>query len=537
MNGFHSKRLALIDDGSIDQVDAPPTRKMGRQMASHGFLRALKNHGVGAPQILKAKLPSNLLRDPAPKWEALFVGDPNIGLFATERLWGDTRRYSIIGITHTLSTPAPLRILADLPQAPLHPWDALICTSTAARSAVETIWNYKDELCRCRGGQPATKPQLPIIPLGVETADFSPQCSRRDARRRLRLPDDAFVVLWTGRLELHCKAHHGATFRALAHAAEACTERPWVLLMYGTAVMPTIPPALHEAAASLCPTVDVRLLDGHDLNLGALARAASDSFLSLVDCLQETFGLTPIEAMASRLPVVASDWNGYRDTVDDGRTGFRIPTQSFEPGWDDLQLQQLALEETALDPVSARISSQIGVDVEAAGAALVRLAKSPEMAVAMGCLGERRAREHYDWSAVLQRYSELLDELQERRQHAMADPSLAPLANQRPIPALAQIFTAWPSSTIDANTAVQACGNALDLHHHLGLAMARIYRRELPPPALIENTFRHLQAQGTTSLNQLNNLANPDLSAAEVKRLPEAFGWLLKHGFAEVAQP
>ena len=133
--------------------------------------------------------------------------------------------------------------------------------------------------------------------------------------------------------------------------------------------------------------------------------------------------------------------------------------------------------------------------------------------------------------------AELLDELQERRQHAMADPSLAPLANQRPIPALAQIFTAWPSSTIDANTAVQACGNALDLHHHLGLAMARIYRRELPPPALIENTFRHLQAQGTTSLNQLNNLANPDLSAAEVNRLPEAFGWLLKHGFAEVAQP
>ena len=75
---------------------------------------------------------------------------------------GDTRRYSIIGITHTLSTPAPLRILADLPKHPFTP-GCPICTSTAARSAVETIWNYKDELCRCRGGQPATKPQLPII--------------------------------------------------------------------------------------------------------------------------------------------------------------------------------------------------------------------------------------------------------------------------------------------------------------------------------------------------------------------------------------
>ena len=99
--------------------------------------------------------------------------------------------------------------------------------------------------------------------------------------------------------------------------------------MYGTAVMPTIPTALIEAAAELCPNVEVRLLDGHNLSIGALARAASDAFLSLVDCLQETFGLTPVEAMASRLPVVASDWNGYRDTVVDGRTGFCIPTQSF----------------------------------------------------------------------------------------------------------------------------------------------------------------------------------------------------------------
>ena len=94
--------------------------------------------------------------------------------------------------------------------------------------------------------------------------------------------------------------------------------------------------------------------------------------------------------MASRLPAratgmaIATPWSKVR-------TGFRIPTQSFEPGWNDLQLQQLAYQDPALDPVSARISSQIGVDVAAAGDALARLAKSPEMAVAMGCLGEQRA--------------------------------------------------------------------------------------------------------------------------------------------------
>ena len=535
MSQFLSKRLAIIDDNSIDKVDAIPTRKMGRQMASHGFRRALTIHGGGNPQSIKASLPSTYLREAAPKWEALFTGDPNLGPFADERLWGDPRRFSLIGITHTLSTPAPLRILADLPQTPLHTWDALICTSAAALSAVEAIWDHCDEICHFRGGKPAPRPQLPLIPLGINAADFSPACSRTEARRRLKLPKNAFVVLWTGRLEMHCKAHHGTTFRALAHASAACKERPWVLLMYGTAVMPSIPPALKEAAASICPDVEMRLLDGHDLNLGALARAASDAFLSLVDCLQETFGLTPVEAMASRLPVVASDWNGYRDTVVEGRTGFRVPTQSFEPGWNDLQLEQLARNDSSLDRVSARISGQIGVDAVAAGAALARLAKSPEMAVAMGCLGERRVQENYDWSVVLHRYSELLDDLLERRQQAIGDSCFAHLTGNGPTPSLTEIFAAWPSHTIDANINIKPNGNSADLHHHLQLAMVRIYRSELPPAELILKTFQKLQTLGTSSLHQLKCLSKSDWSASEAARLPEALGWLLKHGFAEVA--
>ena len=529
MSNHLANRHALIHEGITD-------RKMGRQIASQSFVDALSRHGKEELQIIKPAIPAHALRTGQPTWEGLFIGDPNFLPYAAERQWNDPRNYSLIGITHTLSTPAALRCLTNLPQANLHNWDALICTSRAARSALVAIWQHSDALGRMRGCHPPKRPQLPVIPLGVNTDDFRPILTRRDARRLLQLQDDAAVVLWTGRLELHCKAHHGATFRAMAHAAAACPERHWVLLMYGTAVMPKIPPALLEAASALCPGVEVRLLDGHDLSLGALARAASDSFISLVDCLQETFGLTPIEAMASRLPVVASDWNGYRDTVVDGRTGFRIPTQSFEPGWNNLQIHQLACEDPALDHVSARISSQISVDPAAAGAALARLAKSPEMAVAMGCLGEQRAREHYDWSVILQRYNELMDDLQERRQQAKADPALAPLKSHRPLPPLAQIFAAWPSRTIEAHTAIQPCGDASTLHQHLKLEMVKIYRRELPPTELIQKTFQHLQSLGTATLHELQNLPKARWSAAESARLPESLGWLLKNGFAAVDQ-
>ena len=37
----------------------------------------------------------------------------------------------------------------------------------------------------------------------------------------------------------------------------------------------------------------------------------------------------PIEAMASELPVVASNWNGYRESIVDSETGFLIDTKSM----------------------------------------------------------------------------------------------------------------------------------------------------------------------------------------------------------------
>src|SRR3546814_3034291 len=54
--------------------------------------------------------------------------------------------------------------------------------------------------------------------------------------------------------------------------------------------------------------------------------AAADVFVSLSDNIQESFGITPVEAMAAGLPCIVSDWDGYRDTVVDGETGILVPT-------------------------------------------------------------------------------------------------------------------------------------------------------------------------------------------------------------------
>ena len=52
--------------------------------------------------------------------------------------------------------------------------------------------------------------------------------------------------------------------------------------------------------------------------------SAADIFCSLSDNIQESFGLTVIEAMAAELPVVAANWDGYRDAIQHGVTGVLV---------------------------------------------------------------------------------------------------------------------------------------------------------------------------------------------------------------------
>ena len=97
----------------------------------------------------------------------------------------------------------------------------------------------------------------------------------------------------------------------------------------------------YEELAKRFPRLTIRRLGGltpatrEEKQLGL---AAADVFCSPADNLQETFGISVLEAMASRLPVIASDWNGYRDLVQHGQTGWIVPCR------DQLKTQSRANE-------------------------------------------------------------------------------------------------------------------------------------------------------------------------------------------------
>ena len=138
---------------------------------------------------------------------------------------------------------------------------------------------------------------------------------------------------------------------------------------------------------------------------------AADAFLSLSDNIQETFGLTPVEAMAAGLPVIASDWDGYRDTLVDGETALLVPTDLPQAGPGRLLAERHEDGRDSYDQYCGLASLATAVDLAAAGEAFTTLLGDPGRRAAMGAAGQARARALLDWSVVIRRYQELWGEL------------------------------------------------------------------------------------------------------------------------------
>ena len=140
---------------------------------------------------------------------------------------------------------------------------------------------------------------------------------KRRARTALSLPEKASVVLWLGRLSVYTKLDPWPTYAILERVAKRLNH-PLVLLECGPDDKPSQEPAF-IALRKCCPNVHFKRMGGAEPvseELKRQALAAADLALSLVDNTQETFGLAVAEAMAAGLPVVASNWNGYRDLFD-----------------------------------------------------------------------------------------------------------------------------------------------------------------------------------------------------------------------------
>jgi hypothetical protein len=173
-----------------------------------------------------------------------------------------------------------------------------------------------------------------------------------------------------------------------------------------------------EAARLHAPSIPLHILNGNDVGVVDEMWAAADIFMSLVDNIQETFGMTIIESMAAGLPIVASDWDGYRATIQHGKQGFLVPTLLGPVGLGNGMLLRHVL---GLDPYQryvGTVAQHTAVNVAKAAEALATLIAQPELRRQMGESGRERVRRAYDWPVVVGQLMEVIENLSEIRSGA-----------------------------------------------------------------------------------------------------------------------
>jgi glycosyltransferase involved in cell wall biosynthesis len=499
-----TNRIALLydDDGYVEATGQPPqpgsecrTGVIGRQVAGKEFLDAYLSHGSWTELIaLVRNQPSadslvhifqthpalrarrrglQLLAErdfhrtffPTPLARLIYTPCPPDLRYAWARQHKGPGTYALSGVTHTLCSQRALEWLSELVTAPFEPYDSLICTSRAVVNLVRAASDaYVDYLRDRHGGQPRGRIHLELIPLGVNTDKFRPPSpeERATQRRVLQATDDEVVVLFVGRLAHHGKAHPFPMYRALGEAARRTGHKVHLVLV-GWAANTAIMDAFHDGAQSFAPGVRVTFVDGNDPRTRFGVWHAADIFTSLSDNIQETFGLVLVEALASGLPVVASDWDGYRDLVADGETGFLVPTIMVGGATADAT-SRLQLEEINYDHFLAECSQAAAVDCVRAAEAFTRLIDDEALRRRMGEAGRRRALAQFAWPRIIAAYEALWRNQERERQaylRSRPDTTRSYLGPAR-YAAIEHSFAGYPTRWLNDDDLVQATPEALD---------------------------------------------------------------------------
>ncbi len=405
-----------------------PIAALGPSQASgHSLLAQLQADGFQS-QLKWSTLPNLTM---AKAVGTLYYPAPPLKELAYTRNLENPAAFSIMGVTHTPSSAGAMDQISDLILPPFQPWDALICTSTAAQTMVRQLQSEVEDYWREHtGATKFVKPQTPVIPLGVNAADFASTPEQKlNARHFFQIADNCVVFLFSGRLSFHAKANPIAMYQALEKTAK---NHKVVCIEAGLFPNEPVQKAYQDAQRAIAPNVQFIWANGQDSNAFQNAWRAADVFISLADNIQETFGLTPIEAQAAGLPVVVSDWNGYKDTVNHGVDGFKIPTLAPPPGaGKDLALKH-ALGIDTYDYFIGRTSLATAVEHGPLEQALNDLASKPDLRQQMGAQGRSKVLAKYDWSVVLQQYNQLANELNElRTSQIKASPAKAQTWPQR----------------------------------------------------------------------------------------------------------
>jgi glycosyltransferase involved in cell wall biosynthesis len=462
--------------------------------------------------------------------DCMFRPDPLISgpIWRRQQLQG--RGYAVCGLVHTMSGERIAKAVGDLCLHPAGAGDALICPSTAVRDAVRNLWEIHTEYLNHHfGGSYRCPIETPVIPLGVDTEKFArlaTPTNRTAQREALGIAADEIVILFVGRLSFATKAHPLALWQAAERAAQQ-TKRKLRIVMYGYFKPKDMEPYFRSLSADIFKTARVDFVMNGDERFPDGLWASADIFASLVDNIQESFGLTPVEAMAAGLPTVVSDWNGYRGGVRDGVDGFLIPTLAPPPET-GFALAERYYNEQNYGVSLVAASQSTFVDTNRCAEALRVLIEDEGKRKAMGASGRARAESIFDWRHIIKAYENLWRELGEKRRAAPPVPTVPEnwQAAHPSFPNPWAMFASFPSGFLAPDDRLRAVMGREEIERLIKHEMNFFVPDLLMPKEMLLGVVEVIRKVGAARIGDiLAGILEPDRPRAW-----RSIGWLLKLG-------
>ena len=296
------------------------------------------------------------------------------------------RAVPVTGMLHAIHSAALASdVILQLTDGVSLPCDAFISpTICGARAHARLLEAAREHLAQSMPEPPSFVGTYHVIPYGIDALPFV-DLHKQACRQALGVDGQAPVVLSLGRFLRHEKADLMPLLLAWRDVIGAHPQA--LLLLAGSHDRGTYAEQLKDLAQQLGIANHVIFHENVSLQDKHRLYGAADIFVSLSDNLQETYGLTVLEAMAAGLPVVASGWNGYQETVRHGITGLLLPTfAAANTESDQALLQRLA--EGVMEGRPSRCARERGDRSARPCAASPRLDPTTRAALPHGRCGE-----------------------------------------------------------------------------------------------------------------------------------------------------
>ncbi len=313
-------------------------------------------------------------------------------------------KFPVTGLIHSLNGIETNYHALKICTAPLLPYDTIICSSNAGKTVLSKIFGGLKGMMNGTDTDAVFKGNTAIIPLGIDDT-FNKIPDRATSRSQLSLPPDALILLTVGRLSPQTKSDLYPLIKTFQKLTESLPDKSLLLVIAGGASEKQI--QLTRQMIAECDCKDsVQLLTNFNSELKPSLFGAADIYLSLSDNLQETFGISVIEAMGAGLPAVVSDINGYRELVTDNETGYKIPTLWI----DNFHLAELS-DIMNFDTLQLMLSQCMVVDTVSLYDRLHELVNNDTLRTTMGINAKKKTTENYFWSTIIKAYESLWDSL------------------------------------------------------------------------------------------------------------------------------